>query len=122
MLSIHPLRVVAGRILWLMDFLPSPEPDSRIEVIAFSKEGNIPNSHLPVILYRNACPLDSPDLADLIEGRFRENGGTNAWRDGIYPFPHYHSMTHEVLGVCRGSATLKLGGKVGERLRLYSEM
>jgi len=103
-----------------MDFQPSPEPDAGIEFFVISEKGNIPNSHLPVILYRNTFPQDSPDLADLIEGRFRENGWTNAWRDGVYSFHHYHSTTHEVLGVFRGSATLNLGGEGGRFVEVVS--
>ena len=33
------------------------------------------------------------------------------WRNGIYPFPHYHSQIHEVLGIARGRARVRFGGR-----------
>jgi uncharacterized protein YjlB len=35
------------------------------------------------------------------------------WRNGIYPYVHYHSMIHEVMGVARGRATVRFGGVKG---------
>lgn len=37
-----------------------------------------------------------------MEKVFNVNGWGDAWRNGIYDFVHYHSMTHEVLGVAQG--------------------
>jgi uncharacterized protein YjlB len=44
---------------------------------------------------------------------FHENGWSNAWTDGIYDYDHYHSITHEVLGVVHGEAHVQLGGASG---------
>ena len=45
----------------------------------------------------------SSDPAAEIENLFADNGwGHGQWRNGIYPFVHYHSMIHEVLGIARG--------------------
>ena len=44
---------------------------------------------------------------------FALNGWGGSWRDGIYPFPHYHSTAHEVLGICRGEAKVRFGGDTG---------
>ncbi len=38
------------------------------------------------------------------------------WRDGIFPFVHYHAMVHEAVGIARGSARTQLGGPGGETL------
>jgi uncharacterized protein YjlB len=40
------------------------------------------------------------------------------WRNGIYPFTHYHSRIHEALGVARGRARVRFGGKTGEELEI----
>ena len=47
---------------------------------------------------------------------FERNGWPVAWHNGIYPFTHYHSKTHEVLGIARGEATVQFGGKSGKIL------
>ena len=36
------------------------------------------------------------------------------WRNGIYPYVHYHSMIHEALGVARGRAKVRFGGDNGQ--------
>jgi uncharacterized protein YjlB len=79
-------------------------------------DGCFPNNDkLPVLIYRDA--LDLPAWAFhasvVIKNIFAENGWTNAWRDGIYDFNHYHSVTHEVLGVYKGEAEIQLGGPDG---------
>jgi uncharacterized protein YjlB len=40
------------------------------------------------------------------------------WRNGIYPFTHYHSRIHEALGVARGRARVRFGGASGEELEI----
>jgi uncharacterized protein YjlB len=44
---------------------------------------------------------------------FAAHGWVGAWVDGVFPFHHFHSTSHEVLGVVAGSATLALGGPGG---------
>ena len=39
------------------------------------------------------------------------------WRNGIYPYAHYHSMIHEAMGIARGRAKVRFGGKKGKRDR-----
>ena len=38
------------------------------------------------------------------------------WRNGIYPYVHYHSMIHEALGIARGRAKVRFGGAHGREL------
>lgn len=95
----------------MSDFHP-PAPDA----FTFADDGRIPNSPLPLLLYQGTVRLAADaqqDLAALFEQRFATNQWTRSWRNGVYPYHHYHSNTHEVLGVYRGSATLKLGGANG---------
>jgi uncharacterized protein YjlB len=36
------------------------------------------------------------------------------WRNGVFPFVHYHAMIHEALGVARGHGRVQLGGHQGQ--------
>ncbi len=76
-----------------------------------SDDGLIPNSSLPLVLYRAVLPADAGPAA--FERLFAGCGWTGSWRDGIYPFHHYHSTSHEVLGVYRGAASVQFGGEKG---------
>jgi uncharacterized protein YjlB len=40
------------------------------------------------------------------------------WRDGIYSFHHFHSITHEALGIVGGTATVTLGGPSGQSFEI----
>ena len=82
----------------------------------FKDDGKIPNNKLPLLIYRAGLP-GNQDATNVIK-MFAVNNWTNAWDNGIYSYHHYHSTTHEVLGIYAGSATLHLGGESGERLRV----
>jgi uncharacterized protein YjlB len=89
------------------------EPDVLAEQLR--DDGRFPNSKLPLLLYRQAAvvPEHDPDPAAIFEDLFAANGWRGIWRDGIYPYHHYHSTAHEVLGVYRGSANVQFGGALG---------
>jgi uncharacterized protein YjlB len=79
-------------------------------------DGLFPNNdRLPVLIYRGAFQLPAWAFraSVVIKSVFAANGWTNAWRDGIYDYHHYHSVTHEVLGIYRGEAEVQLGGPSG---------
>ena len=80
------------------------------ETHIFAGDGRFPNSPLPLIVYRQALAAD----ASAMERHFRQHGWSNAWRDGIYWFHHFHSIAHEVLGIAGGHATVAFGGPSGE--------
>jgi len=80
----------------------------------FQDDGKIPNSKYPLLLYRNEIAESGDKFAEWIENTFNNNNWTNSWRWGVYDFHHYHSNTHEVLGVFQGNAKLLLGGEQGE--------
>jgi uncharacterized protein YjlB len=85
---------------------------SEPETFLFDDDGAIPNSHLPLLVYRAALPPDP----GAIEAAFAANRWPPAWRDGVHPFHHFHGNTHEALGVARGSATVLFGGPNGREL------
>lgn len=88
----------------------------RPEAFTFDDDGSIPNSALPVLLYRDA--LDGVADAAAYEQLFARYGWLGAWRDGIFPFHHFHSTAHEVLGIARGTVDVMLGGPNGRQLAL----
>jgi len=92
------------------------EPTS--EIINLIDDGIIPNSKYPVIVYHHAFNMEDSPAADFLETRFAENGWSNAFRWRVYNFHHYHTNTHEVLGVYAGNALLQLGGPEGEKLNV----
>ncbi len=83
----------------------------------FVDDGSVPNNPtLPLLLYRGAIDVEAArDPERAIELVFIANGwGHGMWRNGIYPYTHFHSMTHEVLGIARGTARVRFGGAQGE--------
>ena len=97
---------------------PAAQP-AKIDLHRFDDDGRIPNSALPLFVYHGALRLDGDDdPAAVCEAVFADNGWRGAWRNGIYPFHHYHSTSHQVLGVARGEATVRLGGEGGATLRV----
>ena len=88
------------------------------EQLNFKADDVFPNSVLPLLFYRHAIATEARDPASIFEERFAENDWTNSWRNGVYFFPHYHSTSHEVLGVYSGTATLRLGGERGKNVEV----
>jgi len=86
-----------------------PAPDT----LQFAGDGSIPNSALPVLVYRG---LELAENAADAERAFAENAWRGAWRNGIYAFHHFHSTAHEVLAIVGGRASVTLGGPDGETL------
>lgn len=77
----------------------------------FENDGDIPNNILPVVIYKNALRhVVNKDFVSL----FCQNGWGNNWHDIILTEDHFHSNTHEVLGLKSGQARLMLGGENGE--------
>jgi len=88
------------------------------ELRRFADDGRIPNNpSLPLVIYRLALPK-SQHLAKDFETKFAANGWHNSWRNGVFDYHHYHSNTHEVLGVATGEARVCFGGEQGEVLAL----
>jgi len=98
----------------LRDAVRSRKPNS----FRFQDDGVVPNNpKLPFILYRSPVNLAHDfDPAAVFEELFARNEWGDSWRNGIYDYVHYHSRTHEVLGVARGHARVRFGGKGGKTL------
>jgi uncharacterized protein YjlB len=75
---------------------------------------DVPNSRLPVLIFRGAIPRGEDGVAAGFEKLFEANGWGGTWRDGVYDYHHFHSNAHEVLGIEEGRAQLQLGGETGE--------
>ena len=88
-----------------------------IQQYHFKDDGIIPNSSLPLLVYKFAFPIGD-SLADVMEETFASHNWTNSWRNGVFPYHHYHSITHEVVGVYSGHAQLHLGGEEGEKIEM----
>jgi uncharacterized protein YjlB len=86
----------------------------------FEDDGATPNNpDFPLIHYLSpiALPPDF-DPAGVFEELFASHGWTDAWRDGIYDYLHFHTRTHEVLGIARGHASVQFGGARGRLLQV----
>ncbi len=85
------------------------------ETHRFEDGGGIPNSRLPVLVYHDVA--EARRAADC-EQLFAANDWLGAWRNGIYPFHHFHSTAHEVLGIASGRAIVMLGGPSGREFEV----
>jgi uncharacterized protein YjlB len=107
---------------------PSPEQarhavrSRKPQATHFEDDGAVPNNpKLPFIHYRSPLRLtNSEDPAALFEKLFESNGWKGSWRNGIYDYVHYHSKTHEVLGIARGEAHVRFGGDKGKVIDLHA--
>jgi len=85
----------------------------KTETLFFADDGDVPNNHLPLIFYGGAIDPKLGDPAIAFETLFGAHGWGQGWRYTVYPFHHYHSNVHEVLGVAKGEAKLCFGGEAG---------
>jgi uncharacterized protein YjlB len=96
-------------------------PIQHINIIRhiLADDGTFPNNgQLALIVYRNALRIEQNERGKTIEQLFESNGWSNSWQDGVYDYHHYHSITHEVLGVIEGSTRIQFGGNNGISLML----
>jgi uncharacterized protein YjlB len=86
----------------------------------FADDGSVPNNpKLPFVVFPGAIDLSgSAHAEEIIEKKFHANGWGQSWRNGIFPYVHYHSMIHEGLGIARGRAKVRFGGNQGKELDL----
>lgn len=78
--------------------------------------GMLPNSRFPLLVHRAGVAGGGEDA---VLARFRSNGWSNNWRyPGVYTYPHFHSTTHECLGVATGWMEVTLFGEGGVVVRV----
>ena len=94
-----------------MQFSINKQPEVIKHII--EDDGTFPNSALFILIYKNALNLPEEHAAKIVEDVFKKNNWSNAWKNGIYDYHHYHSITHEVLGVYQGNTRVQLGGENG---------
>ena len=76
--------------------------------------GTIPNHpRWPLLVYPGAVAIAGPDPAAAFEALFDRNRWPAAWRNGVFPFHHFHTNSHEALGVYSGEVTVQFGGDDG---------
>ena len=90
------------------------------ETFTFADDGSVPNNAaLPFLLYRRVIDMiGAPDPEPVIERLFRSHGWGDTWRNGIYPYVHYHSMIHEGMSIARGRAKVRFGGNKGREIEI----
>ena len=77
-------------------------------------DDRIPNNQkLPLLVYPKAFSVLNNDPISTCESLFIANSWQGCWRNGIFSYHHYHSMAHEVLGICMGTAKVQFGGERG---------
>ena len=84
------------------------------ETLLLPRGALMPNSRLPVLIYRAVLEGGARGFDSL----FRSNGWGGTWRNGVYDYDHFHSNAHEVLGVEAGWAALRLGGEEGQTVEV----
>ena len=73
--------------------------------------GEIPNHpRWPLLIYPSVLATPTPEA---FEDLFSANQWPAAWRNGVFPFHHFHSTAHEALGVYSGEVTVQFGGSNG---------
>lgn len=88
--------------------------DVTVKAYLIADDGIFPNNgNLPLLVYEKAFLFSERGDPALIEGTFARNNWRGSWRNGLYPFHHYHSTAHEVLGIYSGSVRIQFGGEEG---------
>ena len=94
----------------------TPNDSPRVIAHLVAASGSVPNHpRWPLLVYPGVVALAGADPARAFEELFDRNDWPAAWRNGIYPFHHFHCDAHEALGVYSGEVTAQFGGDDGHR-------
>ncbi|MGG3623527.1 cupin domain-containing protein [Bacillus gobiensis] len=89
--------------------------ERRIDTLLFEDDGKIPNNPtLPLLIYTQVLDGRTGEAKSI----FDQNDWKNSWVGGVFGYHHYHSNTHEVLGVISGEALLQFGGEAGKQVKV----
>jgi uncharacterized protein YjlB len=93
---------------------PAPSDTPRVVAHLLPAAGGIPNHpRWPLLVYPGAVAIAGADPAAAFETLFDRNRWPAAWRNGVFPFHHFHTTAHEALGVYSGEVTVQFGGDDG---------
>ncbi len=93
-------------------------PGIEVRELRFEDDGRIPNNPaLPLLLYPQALAEDAREHSRCRE-LLSKNGWGGSWINGVFPYHHYHSTSHEVLCVVGGGARITFGGPEGETVEV----
>lgn len=84
-----------------------------VTVLLQPGSGTPNNPSCPVLHYRHVAAGPAEELAEAFETLFTRHGWPPAWRNGVFPYHHFHTTAHEALGVYAGQARVMLGGEGG---------
>lgn len=77
------------------------------ETYTLDPNEHVPNSALPVLVYRNVLPLPHDYIS--AKNALERNDWIQGGVFGHYPAHHYHSVTHECYAVFKGDTRFLLG-------------
>jgi uncharacterized protein YjlB len=68
----------------------------------------IPNHpRWPLLVYPGVVAIEGATPASALETLFDRDRWPATWRNGVFPFHHFHSTAHEALGVFSGEVTVQ---------------
>lgn len=112
----------SGSLLLMMSFaagtFSAGASNNPQHLMLAAPSAGVPNNPLPLIIYPRVAPDETEDIAAYFEQLFAQHGWPPRWRYPIFPYTHYHSNTHELLGVGAGWAEVLFGGESGRMVTL----
>ncbi len=87
----------------------------QVDQLELKDDGCVPNHpSYPLLMYHDVFLRDgSPPPPSEVIGIFESNDWHGAWVNGIFPFHHYHSCSHEVLANLGDPVEVQFGGSSG---------
>lgn len=79
----------------------------KVQKIQIAPKLTVPSSKLPLLIFQSA--FEEGTAASDMDEKFSSNQWQPQWRHSMLPQFHYHSTTHECLGIFQGQATLQFG-------------